>query len=244
MDAGEQVWKVEWVASMPPIMSSTTDRRDRPMYSIAEAAGYLGMPASTLKSWVFGRTYTTLAGESRVFKPLIEPADRADGALSFFNVVEVHILLSTRKIHGINMGNVRSAIDYVRDRFPANRLHPLLTQEFHTDGKHLFIKNIEETINASKKGQAAFGEIVNSHLELIGRDADGMPASLYPGRGNRVIVMNPSISSGRPVVSGTGVMASIIAQRVAAGESPHDIAANYGIRESAVAAAIEYAKAA
>ncbi len=220
------------------------DRRDLPVYGLSEAARYVGVSESTMKSWVFGRPYSTPAGEKRTFRPLIEPADARQRELSFFNIVEAHILLATRKVHGITVENVRNAIDYVRDQFPANAIHPLLTQEFHTDGKHLFIKSIEETVNASKKGQIAFRELVNAHLELIDRDVYGMPVKLYPKRGNMAVVINPSLSSGRPVVRGTGVMASIIAQRVESGERVSEIAQNYGVPESDIVAAIGYVKAA
>lgn len=223
----------------------SVDRRDLPVYGVSEAARYLGVPESTMKSWVFGRAYVTVSGESRTFRPLIEPADpNGQRELSFFNIVEAHVLLATRKVHGISLENIRNAIDYVREQFPANAIHPLITQEFHTDGKDLFIKSIEETVNASRKGQLAFRELVNAHLELIDRDVYGMPVKLYPKRGNRAVVINPSLSSGRPVVRGTGVLASIIAQRVESGERTSEIAQNYGVPESDIVAAIEYAKAA
>ena len=74
------------------------DRRDVPRYGIEEAARCLGMSAATLDSWVNGRKYPTAVGQ-RFFKPLIELP--TSGSLSFYNLVEAHILLSTRKKHKV-----------------------------------------------------------------------------------------------------------------------------------------------
>ena len=101
------------------------DRRDVPRYGIEEAARCLGMSAATLDSWVHGRKYPTSAGQ-RFFRPLIELT--APGNLSFYNLVEAHILLSTRKKHKVEMPSIRRAIDYVRKTYPS--AHPLLSESF------------------------------------------------------------------------------------------------------------------
>lgn len=81
------------------------DRRDIPRYGTEEAARCLGMSVATLDSWVNGRKYPTATGP-RLFKPLIELA--GPGTLSFYNLVEAHILLSTRKKHLVEMPAIRS----------------------------------------------------------------------------------------------------------------------------------------
>src|SRR5262249_51707597 len=136
----------------------TIDRRDVPRYGIQEAARCLGMSVATLDSWVHGRKYPTSAGQ-KFFKPLIEL--RIPGNLSFYNLVEAHILLSTRKKHKVEMPAIRRGIDYVRRTYPS--VHPLLSESFLTDGKDLFIKKVtkttgqEQTINVSSWGQLGLG---------------------------------------------------------------------------------------
>lgn len=231
------------------------DRRDVPRYGIEEAARCLGMSAATLDSWVNGRKYPTASGQ-RFFKPLIELP--ASGCLSFYNLVEAHILLSTRKKHKVEMPSIRRAIDYVRKTYPS--AHPLLSENFLTDGKDLFIKKIEgpkgqeQTINVSSWGQLGLGPILDFYLRRIERDDKGWPIKLFPIRMTwsgelttdppRVVVIDPAVSSGRPVVNGTGVMAEVIFGRFNTGEGIESIAADYGLTVPQIEEAIRYAPAA
>jgi uncharacterized protein (DUF433 family) len=233
----------------------TFDRRDAPRYGIEEAARCLGMSAATLDSWVNGRKYPTATGQ-KFFKPLIELA--APGNLSFYNLVEAHILLSTRKKHMVEMPSIRRAIDYVRKTYPS--AHPLLSESFLTDGRDLFIKKIEgpkgqeQTINVSSWGQLGLGPILDFYLRRIERDDKGWPIKLFPIRMNwpgdlksdppRVVVIDPAVSSGRPVVNGTGIMAEVIFGRFNTGEGIESIAADYGLTVPQIEEAIRYAPAA
>jgi uncharacterized protein (DUF433 family) len=251
MDNGaSKVWKGGAVQ-----VHKNIDRRDVPRYGIEEAARSLGMSAATLDSWVHGRKYPTSAGQ-KFFKPLIELP--ASGNLSFYNLVEAHILLSTRKKHKVEMPSIRRGMDYVRKTYPST--HPLLSENFLTDGKDLFIKKIaavtgqEHTINVSSWGQLGLGPILDFYLQRIERDDKGWPVKLFPIRMNwpgdittdppRVVVIDPAVSSGRPVVNGTGVMAEVIFGRFNTGEGVESIAEDYGLKVSQIEEAIRYAPAA
>ena len=69
--------------------------REVPIYSPAEAAHYLRIPANTIRSWVYGRSYTTSAGIQRAM-PLVRPAGQR-GMLSFVNMLELHVLGAIRR---------------------------------------------------------------------------------------------------------------------------------------------------
>ncbi len=237
------------------VRKNTIDRREVPRYGIKEAARCLGMSVATLDSWVNGRKYPSSTGQ-RFFKPLIELT--APGSLSFYNLVEAHILLSTRKKHGVEMPAIRRGIDYVRKTYPS--VHPLLSEDFLTDGKDLFVKKIvgateqEQTINVSSWGQLGLGPILDFYLRRIERDDKGWPIKLFPIRMSwpvdlnsdppRVVVIDPAVSSGRPVVNGTGVMAEVIFGRFNTGEGIESIATDYGLKVTQIEEAIRYAPAA
>lgn len=230
------------------------DRREMPKYGIKEASRYLGMPVATLNSWVNGRNYPTSKG-TKFFEPLITLP--SSGTLSFYNLVEAHILLSTRKKHRLEMPVIRRAINYVKRSFPSQ--HPLLTEQFLTDGKDLFVKKLEgkireQTINVSRWGRLGLSPILDIYLRRIERDQSGWPVKLFPIRMSwqgqtseeppKVVVIDPAISSGRPVVNGTGVMAEIIVGRFNLGEGIQSIADDYGLRMSQVEEVLRYAPAA
>jgi len=55
-----------------------------------------------------------------------------------------------------------------------------------------------------------------------------------------IVVVNPSISFGRPVLEGTGVVTSILAERYKAGDSLDALAEDYGRPKEEIEEAIRY----
>ena len=81
-------------------------------------------------------------------------------------------------------------------------------------------------------------EIIGVYLSRIERDAKGLPIMLYPFTRNtqsetapasdpRIVVMNPAISFGRPVIVGTGIPVSSIYERYTAGDSTAELAHDF-----------------
>src|ERR1051326_8140574 len=227
-------------------MSSTGDPRVVPAYTTAEAAHYLRMPEGTLRSWLVGRLYP-VGGRNKRSQPLIQLDDRKGLYLSFINLVEAHILAAIRRRHGVKLTKVRSALSYVKRHYAIDR--PLIAQSFQTDGLDLFVERYGELINASRAGQRAMKEIVSVYLRRIERDAKGLPIKLYPftrdteshaapNSDPKLVVMNPAVSFGRPVIEGTGIPASAIYERYKAGDSVAELAQDFHLDTSAIEEAI------
>lgn len=219
-----------------------SDRREVPQYTIAEVAFYLSVNQATLRSWVLGRRYKTAAGIKQ-WNPLIAPAlhDPQNPSLSFFNLVEAHILSAIRKEFGVSIRNIREALDEVQEKFPSK--HPLITQNFHTDGVDLFIKKLEQWINVSQHGQLGLKEILDCYLKRIEWDASGLPVKIWPLKGSpeeRVISIVPSIGSGRPIIDRKGIRAGAIWERHLAEEPDKQLADDYGLTEFEIKTAIHY----
>ncbi len=211
----------------------STDPRDMPAYRVPEAAHYLGLPASTVRYWSAGRNN---------YKPLIEPAADSPLLLSFLNLVELHLLAAIRRRHKVSMPSVRRAIEYLADHFQAK--HPLLAKELETDGLDLFIHNYGQLINISKDGQTAMRHVMEAALKRIERDSNNIPIKLYPFTRPRiddapsVIVIDPAVSGGRPVIAGRGLATEIIAERYKSGESIKELAYDYDCTEAEIQEAI------
>ncbi len=210
--------------SMQHVASERPDPRDVPAYDIVEAARYLRMPKSTLRSW--------FTGQER-FAPVLRAASTGPTTLSFYNLVEAHVLNAIRREHDLPLQRVRLALETAQALLPQS-LHPLIDQRFETDGVDLFIRRYGELFNLSRPGQEVMREILSEHLHRIAWSADRMPERLYPFSGTslhdrrRSVVIDPRIGFGRRVIAGTGIATIIVAERYAAGESISELADDYG----------------
>ncbi len=215
--------------------------RDIPAYGLSEASHYLGIPKATLRSWVLGRHYPIETGK-QFFRPIIELPDKEKPLLSFVNLVESHVLEAIRQRHGIKFWRVRGAVEYLERHLDSR--HPLAEQRFVTDGADLFVEQFGRLVNISREGQLAIKELIQTYLRRIERDSAGFPIRLYPFTRERkpdepkTIVIDPYISFGRPVLAGTGIATTIIAQRYKAGESIEELVEDYGRPTSDIQEAI------
>ena len=207
-------------------MAKRPNIRELPAYSIAEAAHYLSVPPATVRYWATGQgPYSAL-----IEIPQLHPA-----LLSFLNLVELHVLAAIRRKHAVPMPKVRLAIDYLRDntRNRDDKRHPLISKKLQTDGLDLFIERYGQLVNISRDGQLAMREVIQAALFRIERDSHGIPIKLYPFTRSSIdsapamVVIDPALSAGRPVIAGTGLATEVIAERYKAGESVIDLAKDY-----------------
>jgi|SRR5579872_4265584 len=221
--------------------------RDLAAYTLAEAARYLRLPAATLRSWVLGRQYPTAEGRGQ-FPPLIRPASQRPPLLSFSNLIEAHVLRSLRTEHGVPVKALRSALAYAEKGLGIDRL--LLRPELRAHAGKVFLDRYGELIELSASGQLAMRRLFDEHLKRIEWDASKFPVRLYPFLSAaapseaRPIVIDPRIAFGRPVVQRKGVSTSAIAERIDAGETVQDLAADYDLGPSEIEQAILYERAA
>lgn len=213
------------------------DPREAPSYLIPEAAHYLGLPVATMRAWALGQKQ----GDKAPFKPIIVlPAD--EPVLSFMNLVEVHVLAALRRQHRVPLQKIRAGLAHLRRRFPSR--HPLAENAFATDGVDLFVEEFGEIINLAEPDQLLMKKVLEAHLSRIERDAHGVPLKLFPfsRRGEasdpKSIVIDPRVSFGRPVLAGTGIPTTIIAERYKAGESIAEIAEDYHRQPSEIEEAV------
>jgi len=212
------------------------DPRSLPNYSLSEAATYLRIPRSTLRSWLLGM------GD---FRPILTVARRSPPTLSFFNLVEAHVLNSIREYH--RLPEIRRALNYVQRELDVDRA--LVRKVFQTDGVNLFVDHLGKLLNVTQAGQVAMREVLGAHLRRLDFDPDGIAQRLYPftrlgARGGletedpRSVVFDPRIAFGRLVVAGTGIPTAVVADRFAAGDTLDDLASDYELERRSIEEAI------
>ena len=183
-----------------------------PLYSIPECARYLGIPLSTVRGWI-ATPGSEREGDDR---RLVKPAGADPTALSFTNLVEIHVLALLRRKHKASMPEIRSKIvELYRD---ANVKHPLASREF----------------------------LAYSHDQRVELDETGEPSRYFPftrGYGSddpKLIVIDPKVRFGRPVIKGSGVSTSAISRFTKGGESIADLADDYRLMREQIEEAVRY----
>ena len=221
--------------------------RNAAAYTLAEAARYVRLPAATLRSWVLGRQYPTAGGRGE-FPPLIQPASRDPAWLSFSNLIEAHVLRSLRTEHGVPVKALRDALAYAQRKLGIDRL--LLRPELRAEPGKVFLDRYGQLIELTAAGQLAMRHLFDEHLKRVEWDSSRFPVRLYPfilpsaASAERPIVIDPRIAFGRPVMLRKGISTSTIAERVDAGESVEELAADYGLRSAEIEQAVVYERAA
>ena len=208
---------------------------ETPIYSAVDAARYVGVPYQTLRYWIRG---------SETVSPLIKLASESPPRFSFMNLLECHMLSAMRAFYALRIPRVRKALLTLEKMLPSP--HPLVEREFLTDNVDLFIQELpNEIINLSRGGQLGLRTVLETHLQRIERDPSGL-LSFFPFVEKRspsepkLIVMNPAVAFGKPVIAGTGISTAVIASRFHARESINDLAKEYGRRDGEIEEAIRW----
>lgn len=221
------------------------DLRDQPAYGLAEASRYLKLLAATLRSWVVGRPYPKADGVGHS-RPLIHPPKKQPLLLTFWNLIEAHVLRSLRTEHGVSIKAVRQALTYAEQKERIDRL--LLRKDLRTNAGKLLVEKYGELIDLSASGQLAMRKIFEEHLKRVEWDEWQFPVRLYPfvsGEAERrPIAIDPQIAFGRPVVLRAGVSTGIIAERIDAGETTSDLASDYQLNVADIEQAVLYERVA
>jgi uncharacterized protein (DUF433 family) len=164
------------------------------------------------------------------------------------DLLECWVLASLRHKEGIPMPNIRAAVETLRDKYKSE--HSLVQSEFETDGVHLFVRDAIGLVNLSMRDQRVLEGIMKAYLRRIDRDIEGVARRLYPFTRKRyltasikvpkVVMIDPTISFGRPVLSGTGISTAVLASRHRGGDSVQVLAREYGRKTTEIEEAIQW----
>ncbi len=232
------------------MLAAKSDPRNAPAYPLTEVARYVKVAPATLRAWVLGRPYPTAQGP-RHSRALIRPASARPPILSFFNLVEAHVVRALQNDHGFALKELRQAVDYAERELELD--HLLLRKELCFDAGQLFLDRYGKLINLSASGQLAMRQVLQAHLKRVSWDAGPFPVRLHPFVSSTPtdaqlaampIAIDPRISFGRPVVLSGGISTATIAARIDACETVEALAADYGLTIAEIEQAVLYERAA
>jgi uncharacterized protein (DUF433 family)/transposase-like protein len=220
------------------------DPRDVPLYSVSEAASYLQIPPATLHQWLKWEVDLSQP-EPRPVEPIVLLPDPEAKELSFFNLVEVHLLQVLRLVSGDHRAQMKAALAKVEQQLQTP--HPLTNKTFQTSGVDLLVNAFGQSAKLSRSKQLIMGTQLQHLLTRLEWDAEGKVTQLFPlpppGAGpelDRPLMIDPRVSFGRPVMAGTGVPTSIVADLYEAGDSIPAIAEDYNCKPEQIAAAVYF----
>lgn len=116
------------------------------------------------------------------------------------------------------------------------------------NGLELFLEHAGELASVSGGGQTALRGEFERALDRIKRGTGGGPVRLFPflrtlesmSEQPAVIAIDPRIAFGRPFIAKGGVRTDVIRDRFGAGDSPAEMAEDFGVSEEEILEALRY----
>jgi uncharacterized protein (DUF433 family) len=211
------------------------DPREIPAYPLVEASRYAGVPLSTLRGWV---------GERSGIPRIIELPEDSRGQLSFYNLVEAFVLGGLRRKHKLPLQQLRRDLLTLRKVRP-DACHPLANLDLSTFARSIFVESTEDVVNVSRGGQLGIHAVLAGVLQRVEKGPTGA-LRLFPltrsdaEKSPRLVVIDPRIAFGRPVIAGTGIPTAVIHERWKAGDSVVALAEDYDRTSEEIEEALRY----
>ena len=204
-------------------------RVSRPLFTVREAAGYLGVPSSTLYTW---------ARPGGQAEPVITcfPAHGKEATVPFIGFAEAYVLSAFRRA-GVPMQRIRPAVSVLAKGIGIE--HALASKRLYTDGAEVlydYASNEHDDelrgLTVVRTGQRQFAEVVQDYLKRIGYGQDGWAARVrLPTYEHAEVIVDPRRAFGMPIVTRGGARVEDLVDRFKAGDTLADIAADFGVTE-------------
>ena len=214
-----------------PRVDRLTAARQRQMHTAADAARWARTSPQTVRRWLAGYTFRSTSGER--WSPPVTSRGRNAPLLTFEELIEVAAVAAARR-SGVSMPRIRSAVDYARSELQIER--PLLSERFRTDGRDLFDSSVT---NFSRFGQLAW-PFIEEVLEDVDYGKDLLAARWWPAGRSKLVLVDPLVNFGRPIIAHLGVRTETLVDRFVAGLSLQDVADEYRTSAAAVEHAVQF----
>lgn len=217
------------------------------IYPLPHAARLVGESARNVRRWLKGYSWKYRDGRASsgpLWHTTYEDEDLPGGAaIGFRDLLELRMVAQFVK-HGVHLKVVRATIDAARDHFGSD--YPLTNRQFLTDGKRIFLEAVEETTGAEKLidvlgRQFVFTDVIRPSL-YAGIEYDRSGATRwFPIARSRMILLDPEVQFGTPIVANAGVPTDAIYDAWKAdGRDQVRVARAYGLTPKMVSAAVAF----
>ncbi|MHB1739113.1 MAG: DUF433 domain-containing protein [Actinomycetes bacterium] len=217
------------------------DRFEVPLYTVSEAARYLDVPASTLRTWANGYRHHVSGKADVVGAPVLTALPRRPARavrVPFIGLAEGMVLAAVRR-SGVPLQRIRPALTRLADEFGME--HALASRRLYTDGAEVLFdyaqsSDDEESARAARElvvvrqGQRVFNAIVESYLHRVDFGDDGYPQVVrLPAYAVADVRVDPRRGFGQPVFARGGARLEDVLALFHAGESLEAVAEEFGM---------------
>ena len=221
-------------------------RFTRPLYTVAQASRYVGMPPSTLATWAKGYTKRFPDRPDVIQGPVITSVNGSVSpgpTIPFIGLVEATVVQAFRQT-GLPLQRVRRALQVLADQGELE--HALASERLYTDGAQVLYDYASESgdqmlrlLTVVDSGQRVFHEVIVDYLRRITFDDTWATGLILPVTKRDVLQVRPSVASGDPIFLRGGAPLSAVVSRSKAGERATSIAADYEVPVTDVQEALD-----
>lgn len=217
----------------------TTERDPRfsqPLYTVAEASRFLGVPSSTLGTWAKGYVRHP-AGRPIVHgAPIITSIEAIPGSptIPFGGLAEAMVLAAFRE-SGISLQHIRAAVDVLSREMGIE--HALASRRLYADGAKVLFDYADERGDDELVGltevvsrQRVFAPVIQDYLRRIEYADDPWAVRITsPATARPVVVADPQRAFGQPIFARGAAPVESIESRIRAGDRADEVAADFGV---------------
>lgn len=222
-------------------VSSWQLRAERPLYTIAEAAQIVDVPASTMGTWVKGYRRQSRHGRPVIGERIVtslHAKSRGMPSIPFIGAAEALVVAAVRR-RGVPLQRVRPALEILIRELGVE--YALASRRLYTDGAEILFDygdrygdtdegHAAMELVVVRNGQGVFAEIIADYLERIDYATDGFAERIrIPPFDDGVIVADPKRSAGAPIFAHGGARVADALSLLEAGESPRTVSEEYGM---------------
>lgn len=221
-------------------MADLSRRFTAPLYTVAEAARFVGVPTSTFATWGRGYTRVRPGGLTSVGAPVVTFASAPEGQASvpFIGLAEGLVLAAIRQA-GVPLQRIRPALTRLQDEMGLE--HVLASKRLFTDGAEILYDYAERTgdtpegrsvreLVVVRHGQRVFADVVEAYLRGVEFDKRGYARLIrLPQYGTAQIVADPDRGFGQPVFIHGGARLEDVLAMFRAGEPLQVVGEEFGV---------------
>jgi uncharacterized protein (DUF433 family) len=207
---------------------------------VAEAARYLDVPASTLRTWTHGYRRHRDGRPDVSGAPILTVVPKAglNGPVIPYIGLAEGLVLTALRGSGVSLQRIRPAL--ARLGSDLGLAHALASRRLYTDGAEVLFDYADEAdpdtaravrnLVVVRNGQRVFNEVIESYLRRLEFGEDGYPRLIeLPAYEVARVVVDPRRGFGQPIFRHGGARLEDALSLFRSGESLETVAEEYGI---------------